>query len=123
MGYFNPETYEKMLKKFQASGDAGNLEQIWDDTKNFIIYVHTVCKGENKLNTTINPDRAEIGDYDSSRHRTHEDAIISASVLNNLAKENGFDPVYTGDLKERHQVAAFCLELAGWLFENRRRVL
>ena len=123
MGYFNPETYEKMLKKFQASGDAGNLEQIRDETKNFITYVHTVCKGENKMNTTVNPDREEIGKYDSSRHTAHEEAIISASVLNNLAKENGFEPVYTGDLKERHQVAAFCLELAGWLFENRRRVL
>ena len=123
MGYFNPETYEKMLKKFQASGDAGNLEQIRDETKNYLTYVQLVCFGENELNTTVNPDREKIGKYDSSRHTAHEEAIISASVLNNLAKENGFEPVYTGDLKERHQVATFCLELAGWLFENRRRVL
>lgn len=123
MGYFNPETYEKLLKKFQASGDADNLERIHDETRNCITYVQIVCNGENELNTAVNPDREQIGNYDTQRHRAHEEAIISASVLNNLAGQNGIGPVYTGDPKDRHQVAAFCLELAGWLFENRRRVL
>ena len=49
--------------------------------------------------------------------------IVAASVLNRLAERFGVRPVFTGDIADRHQVADFCLEVAGWLFVNRRRIL
>ncbi len=123
MSCFNPEAYEKLYKKIQAAGDPDDMKLIRDETARCLLYVQTVCDGENELNTTQNPDRQQIGDYDARRHTAHEDAIVAAKVLSRFAENNGFGLVYTGDPLDRHQVAAFCLELAGWLFENRRRVL
>ena len=64
-----------------------------------------------------------VSDYDAKRHNAHENAIVAASVLNRMARRYGTEPVFTGDAADRHQVADFCLEIAGWLFVNRRRVL
>ncbi len=123
MGYLNPETYEKLYKKVLASGDKEDMKLVRDETNKCIHYVELVCYKENELNTTADPSREMIGDYDSKRHHAHEDVIVTASLMNRFAAQKGIGPIYTGDPNERHQVAAFCLELAGWLFENRRRVL
>lgn len=120
--YFDPDAYEFLLKKVK-SDKPDDLEILRDLVNDCLVYVRTVCEWENKLNTI-----AELGpeltvDYDAKRHSAHETAISSISVLNRMAEQNGIPVVFLGDISERHQAAAFCLEIADWLFVNRRMVL
>ena len=118
MKYFCHESYERLLQSAK-SADPENREIIRDATQDCLQYVQTVCQGENLLNTAEEYDRETVSDYDRRRHNAHENAISSVSLLNRLSA----DPVFTGDIADRHQIADFCLELAGWLFRERRRVL
>ncbi len=122
MAYFNDESYEGLLQKARTAGKE-DLEIIRDATRDCLIYVRTVCDGENRLNTSAESVRNMISDYDAARHNAHENAITSAALLNRLAAQKGIAPVFTGDPADRHQAADFCLEMAAWLFRNRRRVL
>ena len=123
MAYFNAEAYESLLMKVKVSEEKDDPGVLADVTEDFLTYVETVCRGENQLNTAKENDRNIVSDYDAKRHNAHENAIVAASVLNRLAGRFGVEPVFTGDIADRHQVADFCLEIAGWLFVNRRRVL
>ncbi len=93
----------------------------------FHAYVDAVVRGETGI--LLNPHaegqtyREMISRYDQSRHSAHETAIINVRVLNRLADIYGTAPVFKGSSEERHQVAAFCLELDAYLFENRRMKL
>jgi len=120
MGFFSQAVYEELLRRAKAKDDTGVIK---DACKDFIQYVYEVSDGENDLNTAVDADRSKISNYDSKRHTAHENAISSASMLNRLASEYGLDPVYTGDISQRHQVADFCLEFVCFLFTGRRRVL
>ncbi len=123
MAYFNAEAYESLQKKIMALEEKDDPGVLADAVSDCLDYVQTVCRGENMLNTSKGADRRMVGDYDAKRHNAHENAIIAASVLNRLAGNYGTEPVFRGDIADRHQVADFCLEIAGWLFVNRRRVL
>ena len=123
MAYFSQTAYETLLQKVRAADAADDLQIIRDATDDFIQYVRVVSEGESRLNTTVSPDRSMVGDYDGKRHNAHENAISSVSVVNRLAAMYETDTFYTGDTAERHQVAAFCLELVSCLFINRRKVL
>lgn len=123
MAFFNTEAYESLLRKIRISEENEDTGALEDATGDFVTYVETVCRGENQLNTAKEDDRHMAADYDAKRHNAHENAIIAVSVLNNLAVRYGTEPVFTGSTADRHQVADFCLEITGWLFTNRRRVL
>lgn len=122
--FFNQESYTILLQKARTvQKEEGDPEIIRDAVKDCLKYVLTVCEGENRLNTSVDSDRSMIGDYDSRRHNAHENAISSVAVLNRMAEQYAASAVFTGNIQDRHQVAAFCLELADWLFLNRRKVL
>ena len=123
MAFFNPEAYELLLQRVMATQMKDDLEIIRDTSNDCLKYVWTVCEGENRLNTADRPDQIMVGDYDSKRHNAHENAISSVAVMNRLAGQYAITAAFTGDLKDRHQVADFCLELVNWLFQNRRKVL
>ena len=123
MAFFNPEAYELLLERVRATQMKDDLEIVRDTSNDCLKYAWTVCEGGNRLNTADRPDQIMIGDYDSKRHNTHENAISSVAVMNRLAGQYSITAVFTGDLKDRHQVADFCLELFAWLFQNRRKVL
>ena len=122
MSYFCHETYKALLQKVRAANPE-DLETIREAAEYCLQYVYTVCRGENRLNTLAENDREIINDYDQTRHHAHENAILYTNILNRLAAQHGIAPVYTGDTANRHQVADFCLELADWLFRERRRIL
>ena len=82
-----------------------------------------VCRGENILNAAKERDTSVVEAYDCKRHTAHENAILSAKVLNRIAEAYGSGDVFKGNPNDRHQVAEFCLELVSWLFSNRRKVL
>lgn len=123
MAYFNTEAYKSLLMKTRVSEEKDDPGVLADLTADCLTYVQIVCEGENALNTAKEADRSMVSDYDAKRHNAHENAIVAASVLNRMARRYGTEPVFTGDAADRHQVADFCLEIAGWLFVNRRRVL
>lgn len=123
MAFFNPEAYELLLQRVRATQMKDDLEIVRDTSNDCLKYVWTVYEGENRLNTADRPDQIMVGDYDSKRHNAHENAISSVAVMNRLAGQYAITAAFTGDLKDRHQVADFCLELVNWLFQNRRKVL
>ncbi len=123
MAFLNSEAYELLLQRVRAAQTEDDLEIIRDASDDCLKYVWTVCEGENRLNTADGSDRTMIGNYDSRRHIAHENAISSAAVMNRLAEQYAVPAVFIGDLKDRHQVADFCLELVSWFFQNRRKVL
>ena len=126
MNYLNREAYEALLQKVRAVStgkEDDDLGILGDATRDAIEYVCVVCNGENTLNTAGDTDAALRGSYDARRHNAHEKAISSVKIINRLAEIHGVGTVFTGDTADRHQVADFCIEIASWLFTNRRRVL
>ena len=121
MAFFNPEAYELLLQRVRATQMKDDLEIVRDTSNDCLKYVWTVCEGENRLNTADRPAQIMVGDYDSKRHNAHENAISSVAVMNRLVGQYAITAAFTGDLKDRHQVADFCLELVNWLFQNRRK--
>ena len=112
---------------------AEDLESVRDALRSCIEYVLCVAGGENDLNF-LNVGTEEYRDYassyDSIRHGKHENAILGVILLNKLSewyrkgKEPGADTaIFTGDPKDRHQVAEFCLEVVSKLFADRRKIL
>ena len=93
----------------------------------FHAYVDAVVRGESELILNSQREGKEyqemISGYDQTRHSCHETAIINVRVLNRLAERYDLQPVFVGDSEQRHQVAAFCLELDQYLFVNRRMKL
>ena len=126
MNYLNREAYEALLQKVRAVStgkEDDDLGILGDATKDAIEYVYVVCSGENTLNTAGDSDAALRGNYDTRRHNAHEKAISSIKIINRLAELHGTGAVFTGDTVDRHQAAGFCIEIASWLFANRRRIL
>ncbi len=48
-----------------------------------------------------------------------EAAIVNVRLVNRLAQLYGVAPLFTGDDKERLQVADFCLDVVVQIFQNR----
>ena len=108
----------------ESREDQETLESI---LPSFHAYVDAVVIGETSLLLSGQPNgqpyRDLVMQYDQARHSCHETAIINVRVLNRLAGLYELPPVFTGDDTQRHQVAAFCLELDDYLFVNRRMKL
>lgn len=128
--YLNEEAFKELMDKIMKGTDpdcALDQEALDILLPSFHAYVDVVVRGETKLmlrpQATGAEYRALVSDYDGSRHSCHEVAISSAKALNKLAGDHGVSPVFTGDASQRHEVAAFCLELDQYLFVNRRMKL
>ena len=124
---FNEEPYLQMVKMLKAdprSDAKDDLALIDDIMASFHRYVGAVVKGELELSMTDQTDgslwRETISQYDQSRYSAHELAIQNTRLLNRLAQNYGLKAVYLGDPDQRHQVAAFCLEVDQFFFQNRR---
>ena len=62
--------------------------------------------------------REAVTNLDKRRRNAHEAAIAACSILNRLA---GVDPLYSGDLEDRNEVAEFCIAIVDELFHGRSR--
>ena len=127
---FNEASYLQMIKLLKAdsrSDAQDDLALIRDIMLSFHNYVDVVVRGELKLSFADSSDgalwREAVSQYDQSRHLAHELAIQNARLLNRLAQNYGLEAVYLGDPDQRHQVAAFCLEVDQFFFQNRRMKL
>ena len=129
--YFRPERYEALVDAVGKEAKAGDedgaeaLDFIADHFRNFVAYVNAVDLSEIGIRiagASLEGEalRSRVTELDRERSRNHDAAIASAAAVNRIAAAYGIGPVYTGDPAVRRQVAAFCMEVTSWLFENRR---
>ncbi len=128
--YLDEAALKELIRRIMTGIDPicqQDQETIESILPSFHDYVDAVVKGETRI--LLNPQaigqpyRDMVAQYDQTRHSAHETAIINVRVLNRLANLYDLPPVFSGNTEERHQVAAFCLELDVYLFENRRMKL
>lgn len=65
--------------------------------------------------------RDRIMDLDQKRRIAHEAAISAVSQLVRWAGLVNVEPVYTGDLDDRWQIADFCIEFVKNVFDGRTK--
>ena len=87
-------------------------------------YVNRVDAGEQQIRLAAVGFEGEeyrdmVSQYDRRRHDQHEEAIINVRLVNRLAQMYGVSPLFTGNDKERLQVADFCLDVVIQIFHNR----
>lgn len=121
--------YEAMLQLITAIKSGDNVEEdielISQATNNFFHYVNTVDVTEQQIIVAScrfegQEYREAISNYDTLRRNAHESAIANVSMLNKLAALYSIKPPFKGDLKDRLEVADFCLEVTVAVFNNRR---
>lgn len=131
MGYFNHSNYLALVAAVGAKAKAGDTDAIEDmgfisgHFSNFLAYVKAVCDSEVGIHLASgsldgNAKQERVTELDRMRSKNHDSAIASASAINRIAAFYGVENIYMGDPAVRRQVAAFCMEVATVLFENRR---
>ena len=65
--------------------------------------------------------REAVTNLDKRRRNAHETAIAACSILNRLANLAGVDPLYSGNLEDRNEVAEFWIAIVDELFHGRSR--
>ena len=129
--FMDEAAFGELIRRITAdSGGEGrqSLKDLEEFLGVFHDYVHTVVRGETEIMTRGKDAEGQeyrdmISAYDANRHNHHDSAIMYVSALNRLAAKYKLPPVFTGDSKQRHQVADFCLEMDSYLFRNRRMIL
>lgn len=131
MQYFNYENYRALVAAVGVrakDGDADaneDMEYISGHFSNFVSYIKAISDSEVGIHLASgsldgNEKQQRVTELDRIRSKTHDSAIASASAINRIAAFYGIGNIYTGDPAVRRQVAAFCMEVATVLFENRR---
>ena len=127
--FFNFTAYEAVIRSLSAeSGEtAAKKEKFF---QKWLEDCHEYVKCVDMTETQIRLAYARIDDtwelqdriqrIDAGRRAAHEAAIAAASALNRMAAAYGCDPLFTGRLEDRLQVADFCLDVSVDLFEKRR---
>lgn len=125
--FFNHDTYVELANKMKASDSPDardDLEALNDAMTSFREYVNKVDAGEQQILLAAvrfegEEYREMVSRYDRNRHDQHESAIVNVRLVNRLAELYGVSPLFTGNDKERLQVADFCLDVVIQLFQNR----
>ena len=65
--------------------------------------------------------REAVTNLDKRRRNAHEAAIAACSILNRLANLAGVEPLYSGNLEDRNEVAEFCIAIVDELVHGRSR--
>lgn len=125
--YFDHDAYVTLAELLKASNSPDamdDLEALDDAMTSFREYVNKVDMGEQQIRLAAvrfegQQYRDMVMEYDLRRRSQHETAIVNARLVNRLAQLYGVGPLFTGDDKERYQVADFCLDVVVQLFQNR----
>lgn len=108
------------------SKDEDALELIETNMNNLNNYVSAVYAMEVQIQTLrfrLEGDeyREAVTNLDRRRRSAHEAAIAACSILNRLAGLEGVEPLYSGNLEDRNEVAEFCIAIVDELFHGRSR--
>ena len=102
--------------------DEDALDLIETNMNNLNGYVSAVYAMEVQIQTLrFRLDGEAVTNLDKRRRNAHEAAIAACSILNRLANLAGVDPLYSGDLEDRNEVAEFCIAIVDELFHGRSR--
>lgn len=124
VSYFNYDAYLKLADQIKKSESSDDLEVLSDAMTSFREYVGKVDAGEQQILLAAvrfegEEYREMITRYDKRRHDQHETAIANVRMVNRLADLYKCEHLFTGDDKERLQVADFCLDVVVKIFQNR----
>lgn len=115
------EKYEALFHNRKM--DDFYAEQLLDCIKNFYEYVAQVVLMEasgsvNQIVLAGEPKQigAERMRLDNNRTNAHEAAIASTKMLNRICEQFGEPLFFEGDVGQRKQVAAFCLDVVDEFF-------
>lgn len=117
---------ELVLKIEKQNSEDVELEKemIHDLAKDCANYINCVSNMENAIN--LARFRLETKDYqnfimnlDNSRSRTHNVVISGVRVLNKLTIIHNLEPIFTGNLESRIEIAQFAKEYVDELFNER----
>lgn len=125
--FFDHTAYVELAAKIKAGDSpdaADDLEALNDAMTSFRTYVDKVDAGEQQIRlAAVRFDGEEYREmvslYDRNRHNQHEDAIVNVRLVNRLAEIYGVPPLFTGNDKNRLEVADFCLDTVIEIFQNR----
>lgn len=126
--FFDHDAYVELAAKIKASNSPDakdDLEALDDAMTSFREYVNKVDAGEQQIRLAAvrfegEEYREMVTLYDRNRHNQHESAIVNVRLVNRLAQLYGVSPLFTGNDKERLEVADFCLDVVIELFMNRK---
>ena len=124
--FFNHDAYEYLFSQVFAGKDKDDQDALDSAFKSFVDYVNGVDHAElasKVAYANLEGDELQfrIKDLDEFRHHRHETAVANARLVNRLAAIYSTTKVFTGDENDRLQVADFCLEVATYLFNNRKK--
>ena len=129
MNYFlNYENYLTLIdhiNKVKTEESVEDADSIRSAVESFVGYVREVCVSETRTKLAYGQyEGSELRDlvesYDKTRTRAHEAAIANVGMINKIAEFYGVDPVFTGNVHERLEVAAFCMEMTEKIFLDRK---
>lgn len=129
--YFVFEAYTKLINVLGAKEKAGDKEAhevlrfVHRGIEAFVNYVSVVDMEETQVRIAYSRLEGEdlrdaVERADRSRRIAHEGAISQASVLNRICGMYGVNPIFTGDVEDRWQVAEFCGEVVSKIFKERK---
>ena len=126
--FLNYENYLTLIDRINREKNEDSVEDadsIKSAVESFIGYVREVCMSETRTKLAYGQyEGSELRDlvetYDKTRTRAHEAAIANVGMINKIAEFYGVGPVFTGNVHERLEVAAFCMEITEKIFLNRK---
>ena len=126
--YSNYENYLALIdriNKDESEDSTEDADSVKSAVESFVGYVREVCMSETRTKLAYGQyEGSELRDlaesYDKTRTRAHEAAIANVGMINKIAEFYGVGAVFTGNARERLEVAAFCLEMAENIFINRK---
>jgi len=113
------------LELIEANKDDNDMLDIIADMMNsFSNYVASVYKMETlipiiRFKYEGDDQQDRIMKLDTARKFAHENAINACNILNRMVKAAGIEePFYDGNIKDRYEVADFCIEVTKEFFND-----
>lgn len=113
-----------LVNAYSKDEDALELiETIMSNLNNYVSAVYAMEVQIQTLRFRLEGDeyREAVTNMDRRRRIAHEAAIAACSMLNRLAGLEGVEPLYSGNLEDRNEVAEFCIAIVDELFHGRSR--
>ena len=101
--------------------DEDSLDLIETNMNNLNVYAMEVQIQTLRFRLEGEDYREAVTNLDKRRRNAHEAAIAACSILNRMANLAGVEPLYSGNLEDRNEVAEFCIAIVDELFHGRSR--
>ena len=119
------EKYEALISAWSVDPeDADVLDMIKENMSKLNKYVEQVYEMETSIKLLSfryegQEFRDRVETLDRNRRYAHERAIVAVTQLNRWATMMKVEPMFTGDIEDRYQVADFCMEVVKEFFDTR----